>query len=162
MSEAFVGPPRDLQPPLWDRTAEPPKTAKGPEKAKTPGTADEEKLSKRIRAVAIGSAGGILLSLVVQSFTPGKSTVRRTDYRRQVIQVPVELEPEQSDFSLGSLGTGLVVGLGTGLILGSNSADETDVKPKEPDVSPGSLAHSRETRNAPRLRDVRGPGRIVK
>lgn len=121
MSDAFVGPPRDLQPSLWDPPAERAERAK----EKTTGEdKSEEKMSKRIRAVAIGSAGGIVLSLVVQSITPGRP--RRIDYRRQVVQVPIE--SQESDFSLGSLTTGLLVGLGAGLILGSNSADEAETK----------------------------------
>ena len=104
---AFVGPPRDRQPLLWDRVE--------PKSSKSEAKPVDDKLSKRVRAVAIGSAGGILLSLVVQSVMPR----REVRYRPQAPQVVPQVIQVQSDFSWGSLGTGLLVGLGTGVILGS-------------------------------------------
>lgn len=107
---AFVGPPRDRQPLLWDRVE--PKSS-----PKSDAKPSDDKLSKRVRAVAIGSAGGILLSLVVQSVMPRREVRYRPQVVPQVIQV-------QSDFSWGSLGTGLLVGLGTGVILGSSMEEK--------------------------------------
>eukprot|EP00435_Cladocopium_sp_Y103_P030318 s1216_g7.t1 len=127
---AFVGPPRDRQPLLW----EPPEAAQRPRQGsnlKEPKERDErdERLSKRVRAVAIGSAGGILLSLVVQSITPEEPEYYyreppRREYRR-ALSAPPPPQPLASSFSFSSLTTGLLVGLGIGVIIGSSMTEET-------------------------------------
>ncbi len=125
---AFVGPPRDQQPLLWEA----PQTQQGRGFKAEKSKEQDEELSKRVRAVAIGSASGILLSLVVQSITPEAQEPyyyaeppRRMAYRRQ-LAAPVPPEPPAPSFSFSSLTTGLLVGLGTGVIIGSSMSEMTE------------------------------------
>ena len=99
----------------------------------------DEELSKRVRAVAIGSGSGILLSLVVQSITPEAQEPyyyyaeppRRMAYRRQMLAAPVPPQPPAPSFSFSSLTTGLLVGLGTGVIIGSSMNEMTEGSPED-------------------------------
>lgn len=128
-SAAFVGPPRDRQPLLWEppEAAQRPRPSSNLKELKEPDEGDE-RLSKRVRAVAIGSAGGILLSLVVQSITPEEPEYYREPPRREyrrVLSAPPPPQPLASSFSFSSLTTGLLVGLGTGVIIGTSMTEET-------------------------------------
>ena len=121
----FVGPPRDRQPLLWEPPADTPRLGSKPKEHQ------DERLSKRVRAVAIGSAGGILLSLVMQSITPEEPQIPQYYYyqprtnRRPALAAPPPPQPLASSFSFSSLTTGLLVGLGTGVIIGSSMTEET-------------------------------------
>lgn len=132
---AFVGPPRDQQPLLWEA----PQAQQGRGFKAEKSKEQDEELSKRVRAVAIGSGSGILLSLVVQSITPEAQEPyyyyaeppRRMAYRRQMLAAPVPPQPPAPSFSFSSLTTGLLVGLGTGVIIGSSMNEMTEGSPED-------------------------------
>jgi len=137
-SQSFVGPPRDRQPSLWETPA------KQSQKTQTNGQPVDEKLSKRVRAVAIGSAAGILLSLVAQTVlrdpadelvpTPRVQVApaRRQSQSSQSSQNSRSSQGSQSGFSrreanppsgpdlnwVGTLSTGVVIGLAVGFSVG--------------------------------------------
>eukprot|EP00438_Fugacium_kawagutii_P022663 Skav224887 [mRNA] locus=scaffold1112:283189:283986:+ [translate_table: standard] len=122
---SFVGPPRDRQPLLWE-------APQGTSERRESEQRDQQ-LSKRVRAVAIGSAGGILLSLVVQSITPEEPQPQYyyyqpapRVYRRPALAAPPPPPSSGQSFSFSSLTTGLLVGLGTGMIIGSSMTEDAE------------------------------------
>lgn len=157
---SFVGPPRDRQPLLWEAPQETPQGASSERSEQR-----DQQLSKRVRAVAIGSAGGILLSLVVQSITPEEPQPQYyyyqqpapRVYRRPALAAPPPPPSSAQSFSFSSLTTGLLVGLGTGMIIGSSMTEETaeeDARSAQPfskaENGGGSNApHALENKSAP-------------
>ena len=135
---AFVGPPRDRQPSLWDAPA------------RADSKQPDEKLSKRVRAVAIGSASGILLSLVVQGVlrNPEEEPVQapRQQAKRSQLSQPSRTA-SQSDAPgpdltwIGTLSTGVVIGLSVGFNVGTNqnpqpaASQETAEKKRREELS---------------------------
>ncbi|CAJ1443608.1 unnamed protein product [Effrenium voratum] len=121
---AFVGPPRDRQPVL-DRPD--PITLKTTESTREftelPEPESENKLAKRVRAIAVGSAAGILLSIVVQGVTKNtQEQIPRREYRRVAAS---------SGFAWDTLGTGLVIGLGAGVVIGNKLTDSESTSQKD-------------------------------
>ena len=106
---AFVGPPRDRQPSLWEVPEVPAARVE-----KQP----DDLLAKRVRAVAIGSASGILLSLLVQGLlrSPAPTPVPQ-QVTGQSLQ-PVSNGPDLT--WIGTLSTGVVIGLSVGFNVGTN------------------------------------------
>ena len=121
---AFVGPPRERQPSLWD-------APKAETRAEKPDNEpdDDDKLAKRVRAIAIGSAGGILLSLAVQSvLRPEPPNVPQAQLQRSS-QGFSEAGPDLN--WVGTLSTGVVIGLGVGFNVGTKQQPSSESQEKQ-------------------------------
>ncbi|CAE7353758.1 unnamed protein product [Symbiodinium microadriaticum] len=132
---AFVGPPRDRQPSLWEVPEVPAARVE-----KQP----DDKLEKRVRAVAIGSASGILLSLLVQGLLRNPAP---TPVPQQVTDQSFQPVSNGPDFTwIGTLSTGVVIGLSVGFNVGTNQNPQPPTSPKEhtenkPNKREGVSAH---------------------